>query len=161
MTPSSTNPIGNTTRTLTVMVSLIHIHIRREFMTRTERYKRGLAMTNRIYELQESHNWSDQETAAAFSSLDEHLPINLHNIGMYHSHRGSKFLIFYSKPSSQSSSRKVLQILSQNTVPSFQREAYSGATCKPSLGTEQTSQRLKPQQHICKGVKSSRYTHLH
>jgi acyl-CoA oxidase len=52
-------------------------------MTRTERYNRGLAITNRLYELQESHNWSNQETATAFASLDEPLPITLHNVGMY------------------------------------------------------------------------------
>ena len=50
-------------------------------MTRADRFNRGLAMTNRIYELQERHNWSNQETAIAFSSLDESLPITLHHIG--------------------------------------------------------------------------------
>ncbi|RDB17664.1 Peroxisomal acyl-coenzyme A oxidase 1 [Hypsizygus marmoreus] len=53
---------------------------RREFMTRTERYTRGLAMTNRIYELQEIHKWSNEETAVAFASLDEQLPNFLHNV---------------------------------------------------------------------------------
>ena len=53
-------------------------------MTRTELYNRALAMTNRIYELQESHGWSNQETATAFASLDEHLPITLHNVGACH-----------------------------------------------------------------------------
>ncbi|KAF9456699.1 acyl-CoA dehydrogenase/oxidase C-terminal [Collybia nuda] len=52
----------------------------RDFMTRTERYHRGLSMTNRVYELQESHNWSNQQTATAFASLDEGLPISLHMI---------------------------------------------------------------------------------
>jgi acyl-CoA oxidase len=50
-------------------------------MTRTERYNRGLSMTNRVYELQEFHKWSDKQTATAFASLDETLPISLHNIG--------------------------------------------------------------------------------
>ena len=52
-------------------------------MTRTERYNRALSMTNRIYDLQESYNWSDQETATAFASLDEALPITLHNVGVF------------------------------------------------------------------------------
>ncbi|KAF8064384.1 peroxisomal oxidase [Lyophyllum atratum] len=53
---------------------------RREFMTRTERYQRGLAMTNRIYELQETHRWSNEDTSLAIASLDEGLPIGLHNV---------------------------------------------------------------------------------
>ncbi|KAG6864903.1 hypothetical protein C0991_006473 [Blastosporella zonata] len=52
----------------------------RDFMSRTERYKRGLTMTNHIYELQEKYHWSDEETSLAFASLDESLPIGLHNI---------------------------------------------------------------------------------
>jgi hypothetical protein len=83
---SSINPKGSTTRTQAVCItgiSLIRVRIRRDFMTRTERYHRGLTMINRIFQLQESHNWSNQDTATAFASLDEFLPINLHNIGMY------------------------------------------------------------------------------
>uniref|UniRef100_A0A8H7XY14 Acyl-coenzyme A oxidase n=1 Tax=Psilocybe cubensis TaxID=181762 RepID=A0A8H7XY14_PSICU len=53
---------------------------KRDFMSRTERYERGLALTNRIYELQEIHNWSDQETKVAISVLDEQLSIGLHNV---------------------------------------------------------------------------------
>ncbi|TFK36086.1 peroxisomal oxidase [Crucibulum laeve] len=52
----------------------------RDFMSRTERYSRGLAITNRIYELQETHEWSQQETNLAFAALDESLPIGLHNV---------------------------------------------------------------------------------
>ncbi|KAF8970656.1 acyl-CoA oxidase [Flammula alnicola] len=52
----------------------------RDFMTRTERYERGLALTNRIFELQNIHNWSDQETKLALAVLDEVLSIFLHNI---------------------------------------------------------------------------------
>ncbi|KAG5650389.1 hypothetical protein H0H81_012401 [Sphagnurus paluster] len=37
-------------------------------------------MTNRIYELQEIHNWSAEETSLAITSLDEQLPIGLHNV---------------------------------------------------------------------------------
>ena len=51
-------------------------------MTRTERYNRGISMTNRIYELQEVHKWSSQDSnTAALAVLDEALPINLHSIG--------------------------------------------------------------------------------
>ncbi|KAF8056038.1 peroxisomal oxidase [Lyophyllum atratum] len=53
---------------------------RREFMTRTERYQRGLAMTNRIYELQETRRWSNEDTSLAIASLDEGLPNGLHNV---------------------------------------------------------------------------------
>ncbi|KDR78247.1 hypothetical protein GALMADRAFT_224622 [Galerina marginata CBS 339.88] len=52
----------------------------RDFMSRTERYERGLALTNRIYELQTIHNWSDQETRVAIAVLDEQLSIGLHNV---------------------------------------------------------------------------------
>ncbi|KAG6877480.1 hypothetical protein C0993_006948 [Termitomyces sp. T159_Od127] len=51
----------------------------KDFMDRTDRYKRGVAMINRVYALQEQHNWSQEETALAFTSLGEALPINLHN----------------------------------------------------------------------------------
>lgn len=51
-------------------------------MTRTERYHRGLSIINRVYELQEIHKWSNQQTATAFASLDESLPIGLHTIGV-------------------------------------------------------------------------------
>ncbi|KAG6809524.1 hypothetical protein H0H92_015920 [Tricholoma furcatifolium] len=47
----------------------------------SQRYKRALAMTNRLYELQEQHRWSNEETSVAFASLDEQLPIGLHNVG--------------------------------------------------------------------------------
>lgn len=54
----------------------------RDFLQRTERYTRGLALTNRVYELQDIHHWSQQETSIAINSLDESLPIGLHNVGM-------------------------------------------------------------------------------
>ncbi|KAF8056074.1 acyl-CoA dehydrogenase/oxidase [Lyophyllum atratum] len=37
-------------------------------------------MTNRIYELQETHRWSNEDTSLAIASLDEGLPIGLHNV---------------------------------------------------------------------------------
>ncbi|KAG6818991.1 hypothetical protein H0H93_016586 [Arthromyces matolae] len=52
----------------------------RDFMSRTDRYKRATRMTNRIYELQEQCNWSQEETSLAFASIDEQLPIGLHNV---------------------------------------------------------------------------------
>lgn len=52
------------------------------YQTKTERYMRGLAMMNRVYELQVVHNWSQHEVGVAFNSIDEALPISLHNIGM-------------------------------------------------------------------------------
>ncbi|KAF6750439.1 acyl-CoA oxidase [Ephemerocybe angulata] len=52
----------------------------RDFMSRTERYTRGMALTNRIYELQEQNNWSAQDTSIAIATLDEQLPIHLHNV---------------------------------------------------------------------------------
>jgi len=53
----------------------------REFLGRTEKYERGLALTNRIYELQANHGWSEQQTKLAISILDETLSISLHNVG--------------------------------------------------------------------------------
>ena len=50
-------------------------------MNRTQKYERGLSMTNRIFELEIIHNWSDLETKTAFALLDEQLPIALHNHG--------------------------------------------------------------------------------
>ncbi|KAF5353255.1 hypothetical protein D9756_008030 [Leucocoprinus leucothites] len=52
----------------------------RHFLSRTELYTRGLALTNRIYELQNIHNWSQQEATLAINSLDENLSIGLHNV---------------------------------------------------------------------------------
>ncbi|KXN92550.1 Putative peroxisomal acyl-coenzyme A oxidase 1.2 [Leucoagaricus sp. SymC.cos] len=53
---------------------------KRDFMSRPERYTRGIAMTNRVYELQNIHNWSQQEANIAINSLDEQLSIGLHNV---------------------------------------------------------------------------------
>ncbi|TEB33934.1 acyl-CoA oxidase [Coprinellus micaceus] len=52
----------------------------REFMSRTERYTRGMALTNRVYELEEQHGWTQRDTSMAIAALDEQLPIGLHNI---------------------------------------------------------------------------------
>ncbi|KAJ3840767.1 peroxisomal oxidase [Lentinula raphanica] len=51
---------------------------KRDWMTRTEKFTRGLRMINRIHELEQSLGWSKQDTAMAFSLLDEPLPISLH-----------------------------------------------------------------------------------
>ena len=58
-----------------------HVIIHREFMTRSERYRKGMAMTDRIYELQDLHGWSAEEVSIAFASLDDALPIILHEKG--------------------------------------------------------------------------------
>lgn len=55
----------------------------REFLSRTEKYERGLVLTNRIFELQQVHKWTEQETKGAVAVLDEQLSIGLHNIGTY------------------------------------------------------------------------------
>ncbi|KAJ7718945.1 peroxisomal oxidase [Mycena metata] len=52
----------------------------RVFATRKELYIRGQALTNRLYELQEIHNWSTQDINLALSCLDDGLPIGLHNV---------------------------------------------------------------------------------
>ncbi|PPQ69969.1 hypothetical protein CVT24_003673 [Panaeolus cyanescens] len=52
----------------------------RDFMSRTERYERGMALTNRIYELQLQHGWDDVTVKTAIALLDEQLPIGLHNV---------------------------------------------------------------------------------
>lgn len=51
----------------------------RNFLSRTELYTRGLTLINRIYELQNIHRWTQQEVLLAINSLDDHLPIGLHN----------------------------------------------------------------------------------
>ncbi|OCH87691.1 acyl-CoA oxidase [Obba rivulosa] len=51
---------------------------RRPFMSRTERYTRAVGMANRIYELKETHKWSDAEAARAIQLVDEPIPMNLH-----------------------------------------------------------------------------------
>lgn len=55
----------------------------RLFMTRSDRYKRGLAMTDRIYELSKLHGWTTKQNAEAISLLDEGVPMNLHSLGEY------------------------------------------------------------------------------
>ncbi|KAF5366862.1 hypothetical protein D9757_011921 [Collybiopsis confluens] len=50
----------------------------REWMTRTEKYSRGLRMINRMYDLENSLGWNRQDTTVATGLLDESLPISLH-----------------------------------------------------------------------------------
>ncbi|THV04494.1 peroxisomal oxidase [Dendrothele bispora CBS 962.96] len=50
----------------------------RDFMTRTEKYNRGLRMINRVSELENSLGWTKEESRLAMHSLDEALPISLH-----------------------------------------------------------------------------------
>ncbi|KAG6876144.1 hypothetical protein C0992_000695 [Termitomyces sp. T32_za158] len=52
---------------------------KKDFMDRTDRYKRAVSMIDRVYALQEKHNWTQEETTIAFASLGEASPINLHN----------------------------------------------------------------------------------
>ncbi|KAJ6554277.1 acyl-CoA oxidase [Mycena capillaripes] len=53
---------------------------KRLFATRKELYIRGQALANRLYELQEIHNWSTEDTNVALSVVDEGLSIGLHNV---------------------------------------------------------------------------------
>ncbi|KAF5338285.1 hypothetical protein D9757_014912 [Collybiopsis confluens] len=50
----------------------------REWMTRTEKYSRGLRMINRMYDLENTLGWNRQDTTVATGLLDESLPISLH-----------------------------------------------------------------------------------
>ena len=87
-------------------------------MTRTERYNRGLAMVNRIFELQESHSWSNQETTTALACLDEALPINLHDVGAYHiTPPILTYTLIYAQHSNLYFTRKPPQVSSQNMAP--------------------------------------------
>ncbi|KAJ6529033.1 peroxisomal oxidase [Mycena vulgaris] len=52
----------------------------RVFATRKEQYIRGQALTNRLYDLQEIHKWSPEQTTVAMAAVDESLPISLHNV---------------------------------------------------------------------------------
>lgn len=53
----------------------------RDFMTRSDRYKRALAMTNRVIELKDIHKWSTWEYNIAMSLIDELIPMALHAFG--------------------------------------------------------------------------------
>ncbi|KAF8190757.1 peroxisomal oxidase [Mycena galopus ATCC 62051] len=52
----------------------------RIFATRKELYIRGQALTNRLYELQQIHGWSVDNTSLAILVVDESLSIGLHNV---------------------------------------------------------------------------------
>ncbi|KAI0321360.1 peroxisomal oxidase [Amylostereum chailletii] len=49
------------------------------FMTRQELFERVLAMTDRIYELEDKHGWTPEETSIAISLLDDGTPLTLHH----------------------------------------------------------------------------------
>ncbi len=51
----------------------------RHFLDRTESFKRGLRLINRINEISESLSWTRDEVKLAFTILDDPLPIALHN----------------------------------------------------------------------------------
>ncbi|KAH8822666.1 peroxisomal oxidase [Flagelloscypha sp. PMI_526] len=51
---------------------------RREYLSRTEKYHRGIDMIKRLYELKDEHGWTATQTAAASNLLDESLPMALH-----------------------------------------------------------------------------------
>ncbi|KAI0659517.1 peroxisomal oxidase [Cubamyces menziesii] len=52
---------------------------RRSFLTRTQMYQRALAMTKRLFELKDQHDWTSDEVNLAVKLIDEPLPIVLHN----------------------------------------------------------------------------------
>ncbi|KAK7014211.1 acyl-coenzyme A oxidase [Favolaschia claudopus] len=52
----------------------------RAFHSRQEQFLRGEAISNRLYELQELHKWSQEDMTIALSVMDEPLPIASHNI---------------------------------------------------------------------------------
>ena len=52
-------------------------------MTRTERYKDGLAKTKRLYELVDEHVWTTMDVTFALFAMGETLGINLHNVGTF------------------------------------------------------------------------------
>ncbi|KAF9048370.1 acyl-CoA oxidase [Hymenopellis radicata] len=51
----------------------------RHFLDRTESFKRGLRLINRINELAESLGWTRDEVNLAFTILDDPLPVGLHD----------------------------------------------------------------------------------
>ncbi|KAI0758856.1 acyl-CoA oxidase [Fomes fomentarius] len=52
----------------------------RSFLTRTQMYHRALAITNRLHELKEVHQWSTEEATIAFKLVDEPVPDSLHAV---------------------------------------------------------------------------------
>ncbi|KIJ61734.1 hypothetical protein HYDPIDRAFT_96089 [Hydnomerulius pinastri MD-312] len=52
----------------------------KEFIGRVEAYRRALAITRRLTELQRLHGWTKEETAQATSILSEVLPVTLHDL---------------------------------------------------------------------------------
>ncbi|KAF8838079.1 acyl-CoA dehydrogenase NM domain-like protein [Paxillus ammoniavirescens] len=55
-------------------------HHRRDFIGRVEAYKRALAITKRLTELERLHGWTKAEAAQAMSILSESLPVTLHDL---------------------------------------------------------------------------------
>ncbi|KIY64727.1 peroxisomal oxidase [Cylindrobasidium torrendii FP15055 ss-10] len=51
---------------------------RKPFLHRTDAFKRGLAITNRIFELEALHNWTREDVSCAFILVGDALPIGLH-----------------------------------------------------------------------------------
>ncbi|KAL4243883.1 Acyl-coenzyme A oxidase [Abortiporus biennis] len=52
----------------------------RVYMSRSDRYKRGLKMMNRIIQLRDEYSWSPAQYSKAVGLADEPLPLNLHDI---------------------------------------------------------------------------------
>ncbi|KAK0200677.1 peroxisomal oxidase [Desarmillaria ectypa] len=52
---------------------------KRPFITRAEAYSRGQRLTNRIYQLEQDLGWTKDDTAVAFSIIDDRLPSDLHS----------------------------------------------------------------------------------
>ncbi|KAF8591665.1 acyl-CoA oxidase [Ramaria rubella] len=53
---------------------------RKPYLSRTERYTLGLAKTNRLLELQDIYQWSDEDVRAALALSDEGVSLHLHHI---------------------------------------------------------------------------------
>lgn len=104
-------------------------------MSRAERYTRGIALTNRVYELQELHSWTQHETSIAIATLDEQLPINLHNIGL----SVSLPIIYINflrdfQPSNPSLCFKHPLLSWRNILILLPREAFWDAICRLNSG---------------------------
>lgn len=59
----------------------MHHFTSRSTLSRTEQFKRGLAMVKRLSELRYERGWSEKEAELALDLCDEALPTKLHSMG--------------------------------------------------------------------------------
>jgi hypothetical protein len=113
----------------------------REYLTRQERYERGLSMSNRLYELQSTNGWTEQETRCSY-----YVPGRTVTSKSSPRWYGLFFRVQfadYSLSTQPSNPFKVVWFYWKNTALSFSLAPSSGVACKPNWDMEPTSLDLK------------------